>query len=208
MANMCFNKVYLVGDPEAVSLIADTITKLTDINPDGNPTTTFEALQDALDFECDNWGESYQSGITGMDVSRLEEGILFLEGATSWSSIPLYWEALCEKYDLQCVERTDINGKIVIDGDPEKKWFSEYAILEVWEEHDRFGLTKQNNYIEFSSYKELQKFVDERAFGSIDDLSDFLIEEDIGELVVVDRYGEQVYPSILYREREDSDLER
>lgn len=208
MANMCFNKVYLVGDSEAVSLIADTITKLTDMNSNGSPTTTFEALQKALDFECENWGKSYQPGIAGMDVSRLEEGIIFLEGTTTWDGIPLYWEALCDRYNLQYVERTDVDGKIIIDGDPEKKWFPEYAILEVWKDHDRFGLTEQNNYIEFLSHKDLKRFVDEKEFGSIEDLSEFLIEEDIGELIVVDRYGEQVHLPLLYKEREDSDLER
>lgn len=189
MANLCFNSVYLLGEPKKLYKIEKVIKELMDESRNGH-RTTLENVQKRLNFNCENWGRTYDSGLDHLDSSDIQNGKLFLEVCTAWSGVSDYWNALCNAFDIEysCMSETD--GDIYIENDCEKRYFPYEFRLDFWGDENNYGIDTGD---EFDCKENLLKYLTEKSGKdySYDEWCDILDDEEIGCIIEIERDGQQ-----------------
>ena len=187
MANLCFNSVYLVGEPAVLEKVAEVFKKHEGIQG-------LEEVQKELGFEAEGWGRSYDEGLDLVDNSNVNNGVLFLTCITAWSAPESYWDALCDKFDLKYTYMAELDGEIWTHNDPDGLWFPSPVILDL--EEDFKGIEACN--IPFCSEKDLLEYVNESLdqneppYLSVWSFEHDLIEAEIGRVIPADKDGKQV----------------
>jgi hypothetical protein len=193
MANLCSNKIILVGEPETLKEIAHIVRHLfAEGRKDYPGTTTFESLQKCLDFSCKNWGRSYDDGLSMMEDNDVDAGKLTLHGTTAWSPIPDYFNALCEKFGLRYVYEYEADGEYTILGDKEGIWIPGYAIFEIWEENPYVDYSEED-FIEFDTKESFEDYCKTLGF-TPEEFQEMLRESDFGAIRIIERDDTQIYP--------------
>lgn len=186
MANLCCNSVYLLGKPATLKTIRDTIKDLIDSSE--RHQTTLEKLQERLDFVCEGWGITYDSGLDYFNDDEIEDGKLLIDVCTAWNSVPDYWKALCDKYSLQFSELVDVDGEIFVENDCEKRYFPNEYRLEIWEENDY-----EFEDDEFESEELLLSYLSTKSceVHSLEEWMQIFDDEEIGSIKEIERDGQQ-----------------
>ena len=210
MANLCFNSTTLVGDVNTLRTIADIVSSVIKDAEEKivEPEYTYEELQKRLDFECDGWGRSYYEGLYNVNVDNLDNGYIILNGITAWGSIPEYWDSLCEKFNLQYVDLVELDEGIAVINDPEHLFVNYDYVLELdtQEGLEFFNSDEDALYFTEKEFSELVSNIedfDNLLEVTVEDFNIFLEDNDFGRLVIVDRFGEQVYPQAINKDMED-----
>ena len=210
MANLCFNSTTLVGDVNTLRTIADIVSSVIKDAEEKivEPEYTYEELQKRLDFECDGWGRSYDEGLYNVNVDNLDNGYIILNGITAWGSIPEYWDSLCEKFNLQYVDLVELDEGIAVINDPEHLFVNYDYVLELdtQEGLEFFNSDEDALYFTEKEFSELVSNIedfDNLLEVTVEDFNIFLEDNDFGRLVIVDRFGEQVYPQAINKDMED-----
>lgn len=214
MANLCFNSTTLVGDVNTLRTIADIVSSVIKDAEEKivKPEYTYEELQKRLGFECDEWGRSYDEGLYNVNVDNLDNGYIILNGITAWGSIPEYWDSLCEKFNLQYVDLVELDEAIAVINDPEHLFVNYDYVLELdtQEGLEFFNSDEDALYFTEKEFSELVSNIEEfdnLLEVTVGDFNIFLDENDFGRLVIVDRFGEQVYPQAINKDMEDYETE-
>lgn len=191
MANLCCNKIALVGNPKNLHMLIDVINQVSKIQEYITP----EKIQDMLGFPCDGWGRSYDDamgiGTSKVDDEEIENGVLYLDCTTAWGSIDAYWEALAKWLDLKgFASFSEADGDIWTLNDPEGIFFPESYLYD--DEGEESAIA---SYEYFNSKEDLVSYLnkasnDTKTFEEWEDL----LEEnsELGKIVTIEKYGDQL----------------
>ena len=189
MANLCYNSVFLVGDPSKIQEIEK-------IFEENQGKTGLEAVAKKLGVEMGR-SASYDEGLGFVKMEPLrstDRAAMFFSCVTAWTHPEDFLKNICEKYDLEYVCMAEPDGDLYIENDPEKQWFKDSFILDL--QDDFKGIEACQLTFETSeallNYVNKEMNPDEPAYTSLWSFEHDMIEAEIGNICEVERYGNQV----------------
>lgn len=199
MANLCYNEIMLIGEPEKLRHVLDTCVNMA---PDKEGRYALAELQGQLGFVCDGWGRDYDEalgyGQPNVYTALIDEGVLSISSVTAWGDTPLYWDALCESEGLTgWAACSDVDGEYWITNDPECIWFPDCYIYDSYGESDSANMFGEDVEMEwFQSKQLLTDYLNEHS-GLIHDYEEWyrIIEDaegNLGRIIPIERRGMQV----------------
>lgn len=193
MANLCSNKIALIGKPENLNHLVDIIKQVSERQEYVTP----EAIQDFLGFTKEGWGRSYDdamgTGLSGVDTERIEEGVLYLDCTTAWGAIDEYWKELCSWLDLKgFASSSEVDSELWTTNDPEGIWFPEKYLYDDYGEKEAIA-----EYEYFESEEDVAKYLNNASDKNktFDEWVEYLEENSCyGVIKSIEKDGTQVYP--------------
>lgn len=179
MANLCCNTVYLIGEKSKLDKIVDAYNHI------NTPCKTLEALQENLQFTCENWGRSYDCGISSLDFD--DKNRLVIDCCTAWGSVDDYWNALANFLALDSwASWSELDSEIFVVNDNSGNIFPTQYILEIWEDNE-YKISDERQ--EFNSEDEALTYLNDHIgkAATIEEYSDLIDDEGWGNLITVER---------------------
>lgn len=152
MANLCFNKVFLIGDNDKLQKIVDAYNSI------HTKYKTLETIQEILQLDCSDWGRSYDDGVSLVEI--IKDRTLVIECTTAWSSVDAYWDALKEHLGLDTwASYSELDSEVWVTNDPDKIYFPDEYLLDVYDsspydfDDDRYFFKSQKDFVAFMNGK-------------------------------------------------------